>query len=65
MDMINVMLKKPGAHLEMHFETVGIPYHQQGEWVREAMADALACARPVGSEKSAFSASKASSKPMF
>ena len=50
----HVVLKKPGAHLEMHFETVGIPYHQQGEWVREAMADALACARRSGSGEAAF-----------
>lgn len=52
----HVVLKKPGAHLEMHFETVGIPYHQQGEWVREAMADALSCAQPFASEKSVFAA---------
>lgn len=50
----HVVLKKPGAHLEMHFETVGIPYHQQGEWVREAMVDVLPCAQQLGSGVSAF-----------
>lgn len=41
----HVVLKKPGAHLEMHFEIAGIPYGRPGELVREYMSDALSCAK--------------------
>lgn len=41
----HVVLKKPGAHLEMHFEIAGIPYGKPGELVREYMADVLTHAK--------------------
>lgn len=37
----HVVFKKPKQHLEMHFETVGIPDGVQGEYVREYMSEAL------------------------
>ena len=50
----HVVLKKPGAHLEMHFEIAGIPYGQPGELVREYMHDTLSCAKWIGSSNAAF-----------
>lgn len=41
----HTVFKKPGAHLEMHFEIAGIPYGQPGERVRAYMQSALAEAR--------------------
>lgn len=41
----HVVLKKPGAHLEMHFEIAGIPYGKPGELVRKYMTDTLALAK--------------------
>lgn len=51
----HVVLKKPGAHLEMHFEIAGIPYGRPGEIVREYIQDTLSCKKRIGSVGTAFS----------
>ena len=50
----HVVLKKPGSHLEMHFEIAGIPYGKPGERVREYMADVLSCAKRAESGNGSF-----------
>ena len=50
----HVVYKKPGAHLEMHFEIAGIPYGKPGEQVRAYMADALHNAQVTSVGGSAF-----------
>lgn len=37
----HVVFKKPGAHLEMHFEVSGIPRGEAGERIRDALAGAV------------------------
>lgn len=37
----HVVFKKPGAHLEMHFEVAGVPYGKVGELVKEFLKDAV------------------------
>lgn len=37
----HVVFRKPGAHLEMHFEVAGVPYGWQGEEVRAFLKDAV------------------------
>ena len=37
----HVVFRKPGAHLEMHFEVAGVPYGCRGEAVREFLKDAV------------------------
>ena len=37
----HVVFRKPGAHLEMHFEVAGVPYGWQGEAVREFLKEAV------------------------
>lgn len=51
----HVVYKKPGAHLEMHFEIAGIPYGKAGEQVRSYMADALAQAEQAQQGSDRFS----------
>lgn len=50
----HIVLKKPGAHLEMHFEIAGIPYGRPGELVREYMQGTLSCKKRIGSANAAF-----------
>jgi len=37
----HVVFRKPGAHLEMHFEVAGVPYGWQGEAVRTFLKNAV------------------------
>lgn len=37
----HVVFRKPGAHLEMHFEVAGVPYGWQGEEVRAFLKNAV------------------------
>lgn len=37
----HVVFRRPGAHLEMHFEVAGVPYGWQGEEVRAFLKDAV------------------------
>ena len=37
----HVVFRKPGAHLEMHFEVAGVPYGWQGESVRGFLKNAV------------------------
>ncbi|MBQ8322894.1 MAG: nucleotidyltransferase family protein [Clostridia bacterium] len=37
----HIVFKKPGAHLEMHFEVAGVPYGWQGEEVRAFLKNAV------------------------
>lgn len=50
----HIVLKKPGAHLEMHFEIAGIPYGRPGEIVRAYMQDTLFCKKRIGSADTGF-----------
>lgn len=50
----HIVLKKPGSHLEMHFEIAGIPYGQPGELVREYMQDVLNCKKQIKTTSTAF-----------
>ena len=52
----HVVLKKPGAYLEMHFEIAGIPFGEKGDEVREKMRDILVTSRKLSVDGATFSA---------
>lgn len=52
----HVVFKKPGAHLEMHFEPAGIPNGESGDDIRAFLSDTLQSGETVRNGFGAFSA---------
>lgn len=51
----HLILKKPGAHLEMHFEPAGVPNGQAGEKVRDFLKEGLRHTKRVDGCNGSFS----------